>query len=289
MMFSWPQHFRRFLTLTLILGTGAVASAQTLVYENFASTVGLQVNGDAAVVTTADGKVMRLVPAESTQAGTFFTEQKYNVTGFSTVFEFRMTNRGGISNDGSGRIGADGLAFVIQNEGKYEVGEDGGGLGYEGISPSVAVEFDTYFNDGKDPSLAHGGSNHVGINLGGSANSVKTGPVGTNMDDGARWTVWVDYDGTTLEVRMSTNGLRPTDAILTKNLDIAAQVNGDSAYLGFTAGTGGAYSNHDLLGWAYSDTYIPGGLASVPEPGTYALLGLGGMLLLGARRFKRGR
>ena len=156
-------------------------------------------------------------------------------------------------------------------------------------SPSVAVEFDTFFNNSNDPSIGSGGSNHVGISLGGNPDSVLTAPVATNMDDGAKWTVWVDYNGTALEVRMSTNGVRPNDAILTKSLNLSSQVNGDSAFLGFSAGTGGAHTNHDLLGWAYSDSYVPGGLAAVPEPGTYALLGLGGLLLFGARRFRRAR
>jgi len=283
---SWVSPARLGL-LALFASVAATAGAQTLVYNNFGSTVGLQVNGDAAVVTTDDGQVMRLAPALANQAGTFFTEQKFNVTGFSTIFEFRITNRNGIT-DGS-RNGADGIAFVIQNESKTEVGALGSGLGYEGISPSVAVEFDTFFNNSNDPSIGSGGSNHVGISLGGNPDSVLTAPVATNMDDGAKWTVWVDYNGTALEVRMSTNGVRPNDAILTKSLNLSSQVNGDSAFLGFSAGTGGAHTNHDLLGWAYSDSYVPGGLAAVPEPGTYALLGLGGLLLFGARRFRRAR
>lgn len=287
MKMSCHDNLRRLFTLALTLCAGAIASAQTLVYSSFASTVGLQVNGNAAVVTTDDGQVMRLAPAQPNQAGTFFTEQKFNVTGFSTIFEFRITNRNGIT-DGS-RNGADGIAFVIQNEGKTEVGGLGSGLGYEGISPSVVVEFDTFFNPGNDPSITNGGSNHVGISLGGSAASVLTAPVATNMDDGDKWTVWIDYNGTALEVRMSTNGARPSDAILAKNLSLSSQLNGDTAFIGFSAGTGGAHTNHDLLGWAYSDAYIAGGLAAVPEPGTYALLGLGGLLLIGARRLRRAR
>lgn len=274
--------------LALALLAGLTARAQTIVYQNFASTVGLSVNGDAAVVTTDDGKVMRLAPALANQAGTFFTDQKFNVSGFSTIFEFRITNRNGIT-DTSGRNGADGLAFVIQNEGKTQVGSLGSGLGYEGISPSVVVEFDTFFNSGNDPSISNGGSNHVGISLAGDAASVLTAQVDTNMDDGAKWTVWVDYNGTTMEVRMSTNGVRPADAILSKTFSLTTQVSGSTAYLGFSAGTGGAHTNHDLLGWAYSDTFVSGGLTAVPEPGTYALLGLGGLLLLGARRFRRAR
>ena len=62
-----------------------------------------------------------------------------------------------------------------------------------------------------------------------------------------------------------------------------------SAFIGFTAGTGSNYGNHDILNWAYSPSYVVGGISSVPEPGTYALLGLGGLMLLGLRRLKRAR
>lgn len=291
MQMSFPVKFslvsRSFLAILAALALGLAGRAQTVVYANFASTVGLQVNGDAAVVTTSDGKVMRLAPALSNQAGTFFTTSTYNVASFSTIFEFRISNRNGIT-DGS-RNGADGIVFIVQKEGNTAVGGTGSGLGYDGISPSVGVEFDTFFNNGLDPAIGSGGSNHVGIDTGGSVTSLQTAAVATNMDDGDKWTVWVDYNGTNLEVRMSTDGLRPTAAILTRTIDIATLVGNNSAFIGFSAGTGGANTNHDLLGWAYSPSYVVGGLTAVPEPGTYALLGLGGLVLLAARRFRRAR
>jgi Legume lectin domain/PEP-CTERM motif len=273
------------LSLGLLLAQQA--GAQTLVYQNFSSTSGLNVNGDAEVVTTGDGSVLRLAPAVGNQAGTVFTTSTLNVTGFSTVFEFRITDRDGIS-DGS-RNGADGLTFIVQNEGNTLVGGAGASLGYEGISPSVAVEFDTFFNSGLDPAIGSGGSNHVGINKDGSATSIATAPVATNLDDGAKWTAWIDYNGTTLEVRLSPDGLRPGSALLSHTIDIATLAGGSTAFIGFSAGTGGAHTNHDLLNWAYSPSYVVGGITAVPEPGTYALLGLGGLLLIGARRFRRAR
>ena len=54
------------------------------------------------------------------------------------------------SNDG----GADGMAFVLQNLDTGQ-GSTGGGLGYGGgapISPSMAIEFDTWYNGGTDPA-----------------------------------------------------------------------------------------------------------------------------------------
>lgn len=44
------------------------------------------------------------------------------------------------------RIGADGLAFVIQGVSPVSLGNSGSGLGYEGIANSLAVEIDTFHN-----------------------------------------------------------------------------------------------------------------------------------------------
>ena len=43
---------------------------------------------------------------------------------------------------GNQDFGADGIAFVIQPISNDE-GSLGGGIGYAGISPSIAIEFDT--------------------------------------------------------------------------------------------------------------------------------------------------
>ena len=42
--------------------------------------------------------------------------------------------------------GADGFAFVLQNDRRFALGEGGMSLGYGGIANSLAVEFDTYYN-----------------------------------------------------------------------------------------------------------------------------------------------
>jgi hypothetical protein len=50
---------------------------------------------------------------------------------------------------------------------------------------------------------------------------------------------------------------------------------GRSAFIGFTSSTGGAFENHDILNWSYSD---------VPEPGSMLLAGLGLLVIARMRR-----
>lgn len=277
---------RRLRALCLVIA-GALASLLAAVrthaviveFPGFANPGSLVTHGDASIVTTADGQVVRLVPASGNNSGNIWGSVPVNSVTFSTAFEFRITNPGGIS-DGI-EVGADGFTFIVQKEGVNVVGGTGDGLGISGIAPSVAVEFDT-FKNAADPN-----SNHVGIDLNGSINSVTTFNVGTKLDNGTKWTAWIDYDGTNLEVRLANNGVRPGSALLTHSLNIPATLDSNTAYIGFTASTGSAWGNYDILSWTYSDAFIAGGVnvPAVPEPETVALLSLG--LVVTLRRLRK--
>ena len=61
--------------------------------------------------------------------------------------------------------GADGIAFLLQQV-NTSVGTSGGGLGYQGISPSFCVEFDTWRNsNNSDPYY-----NHIAVQKNGNLN-----------------------------------------------------------------------------------------------------------------------
>ena len=68
----------------------------------------------------------------------YFREQVQN---FTTDFTFQI-------NPAAAKIG-DGMTFAIQNKGLTARGGVGGGLGYKGVKPSVAVKFDTSNNSGE--------------------------------------------------------------------------------------------------------------------------------------------
>lgn len=257
-----------FLALLLFAAIAVRGGAQTVAYGDFSNTTGLSLNSAQVV----NGAVL-LAQNQQDRSGSFFTLNSYNIIGFSAAFEFRISSPGGVS-DGIA-AGADGLAFVVQRVGATALGGSGEALGYgarnnvPAIGNSVAVEFDTFKNSW-DPD-----SNHVGIDKNGNLTSIATAGVSTAFDNGTKWSVWVDYNGSVLEVRASQNGIRPTTALLSQSIDIADTIGGSTAFVGFTAATGSAYGKHEVLSFAFSDTYLSGGLTMVPEPSTYALLGLG--------------
>jgi MYXO-CTERM domain-containing protein len=227
------------------------AQATTVMFPNFSTTSGLTLSGSAAIATTSDGAVLRLTPAVEKLSGSAFGTKLIRVQDFSSSFSFRMTNAAGIE-DCNGHVGADGFTFTAQPV-SHSIGSNGGGLGIEGVTPAVTVEFDTFCNAGTtlDPS-----SNHIGVDIDGNVHSVFTTDITPFMNNGSRWYAWIDYDGALLTVRVSPTADRPATPQLSYPIDLKGTLGTDTAYVGFTASTGGGYQNHDVLNWTYFDHYM---------------------------------
>ena len=246
------------VSLLVILLGGLVCCSQSFAaqytYNGFSSTSNLTLNGNAAAINTSDGAVIRLVRAQTSENGNFFSSAAIQAGTFSAFFTFRITNPGGLS-DGYAS-GGDGLVFVVQSV-SNSIGSNGSGIGYGGITNSIGACFDTWMNTGYyDPS-----SNYLGIDVNGNVNhgygSPSTKNVSTNFDDGNIWYAWVDYDGTNLEVRANETGVRPAAADLSRPLDIISYLGQSNAFVGVTASTGAAYENIDILSLTYRDSYNP--------------------------------
>lgn len=255
------------------------ASATTILYNDFSTVAGLQLNGDAAGPVTDDAarKVLRLTPAAAGQSGSAFSTSTVSLASnasFSTAFKFRMTAPAGC--DDFFTCGADGIVFVVQTV-SNSVGGSGGSIGYGGIPNSIGVEFDTWHNG--EPSILDPNSNHVGIDVAGNVQSAVTANIATDMNNGDVWSAWVDYDGSTnlLELRLAEGAAaaRPGSATLSDTLDIASVLGSSDVYVGFTAGTGAAWENHDILSWQFNSTFDPIDTIGAPEPSVLALLAVG--------------
>ena len=216
-------------------------SPATLSYNfpTFPNATGLKLNGTAAIVAPA----LRLVPNTANQSGSAFLTSPIALganSSFTTRFVFRMHGT---------TDGADGFTFAIQGNGNAALGAGGGGLGFQSLANSLAVEFDTAQGTG-DPN-----GNHVAVITGGNvATHLQTFTPAFDMEDGSSQTAWVEYDGpaNTLRVYLAQGivNTRPASAVITATgIDLPALV-GPDGWFGFTAGTGSLSNNHDIEAWS---------------------------------------
>ncbi len=206
--------------------------------------------------TTLDDSRLQLTDGGSDEESTAWYMTPVNIQSFTTDFTFQLSNPA-----------ADGMTFAIQNLGPTALGIYGPGLGYQYITKSVAVKFDLFNNSGE-------GTDSTGIYTNGAIPTlpaIDLSSTGINLHSGDTMAVHLVYNGTVLTMTITDT---VTLAVYTTSftVNIPAQVGGNTAYVGFTGGTGGATSSQKVLTWSYTPGAVTPTVATPTfsvAPGTY--------------------
>ncbi len=217
------------ITLTVNDGTGRTATSTFTVTVNDpnCSTFlpsDFRLNGNA----TVSNNIITLTTATNTQRG-----GAWNVNKIFLDKDFDISSRINLgTNDANG---ADGIAFVLQNQ-SINAGSSGGGLGYQGITPSFAVEFDTWYNGSFEPV-----QDHMAIIANGAAagahNTYAT-PYEVQMEDGQWHNVRFVWTANTKNFQAWYDGVKRFD--ITVDLKATIFNNAEYVFWGLTAATGGS-------------------------------------------------
>lgn len=174
-----------------------------------------------------------LTPAVNTQSGSVWNATKINL---NSPFDFAFNVFLGCTDAN----GADGIVFILQPV-STSVGATGGGLGFEGITPSVGIVLDTWQNSlHNDPA-----EDHISIQANGNlthgsdlAGPVQASPSAINIEDCQWHTLRISWDPVSHSLKTYFDG---TFRLETTVDLIAAIFNNDPwVYWGFSAGTGGS-------------------------------------------------
>jgi hypothetical protein len=225
------------------------AGGTTIDFANgFASTTGLTLNGS---VKASNDSRMQLTDGGLNEAGSVFWNTPINIQAFTSIFTFQLS-----------AAQANGFTFTIQNNSPTALGGDSAGLGYQNIPNSVAIKFNFY-------NYNNEGSDSTGFYTDGEAPvtpTVDISPSGIqlNSDDGI--TATITYDGTTLTLNL-LDGVSGDKFTYSQPINIPQTVGGNTAYVGFTGGSGGLSASQKILSWTYTTQALPP--TFTPAAGTY--------------------
>jgi Cu/Ag efflux protein CusF len=215
--------------------TPTTSAPPTINFASGFSGAGLTLNGNSAY----SGTRLRLTDGGTFEAASAFYTTAVNVQNFTTNFSFQLTNPG-----------ADGITFTLQGNAPTALGANGQNLGYGGIGTSVAVKFDLYNNAGE-------GIDSTGLYINGvipTVPAIDMTSSGVNLHSGDVFNVQMNYNGTALSMTI-TDASNSADTFTTSwTVNIPGIVGGNTAYVGFTGGTGGLSATQDILTWTFAPT-----------------------------------
>jgi hypothetical protein len=227
----------------------------SLAAGGFANHSDLQASG-SALFSEAE-QLLRLTNNSGQTASAFTVQRMGYRGGFTTTFTVRL-------HEGTQPDIGDGFTFTLQEIGPSAlantVGSTDGRLGYQGIGNSVAIKFDVRNNEGET-------DNSTGLFFNGGFPGLPhqdgevnkpLDPMNVNLRSQSTKTITLTYDGVNHVLTETIHDPTPGqtnngDFTTTYNVDIASKLGGDTAFVGFTGGTGGAvYSLQDILSWTYN-------------------------------------
>lgn len=185
-----------------------------------------------------------ITPDLTTQTGAVWYNNPIDLsTSFTIQFDADFGNK-----DANG---ADGMVLVFKDSATPEIGIEGSGLSYSGISgASIAIEFDTYTNGGiGDPTY-----DHTAIISNGSTSHTATtnlaGPIeasaiaGANIEDGVAHAIEVSWDADIQTLYI----IFDCEERLTYTGDIVNDIfsGAPTVYFGFTGSTGALSNLHQI-------------------------------------------
>jgi fibronectin-binding autotransporter adhesin len=204
------------------------------------------VNNTAIASNPINNNVLTLTDNAGGEARSAFFNTPQPIAGANGGFVASFTYQA------SGNAAADGIVFMLHNDsrGLNAIGGTGGGLGYTDenggvpVQPSVGIALNIY------------NGHMIGTNLltNGNANNdvyLPSAPVNPGSGNPIAVTISYNPSTTTGTETLTDTVLNTTFPIQFTNQDLAAILGGNTAYVGFSGGTGGLVATQTISNFTY--------------------------------------
>jgi DNA-binding SARP family transcriptional activator len=233
------------LTLTLVACLAAIVwliatklsqpslTAVPLTRQSFAMNYHEEPYGKGFLGPVTQQGALRLMDGHLGAASSAWLRTKVSLKGLLAHFRFRVANPLGNPN----RL-ADGFAFVLQGQGPNALGSSGGQLGFGGIPKSIGLKLDLFGGDNRlDPATRTWGWLSDGQMADGTVLPLDIG-------NGDVYDVSIEASQGRMTAKITDDG-SGASASISCDLDAADEIGSQTAWAGFTAGTG--------MGWCQID------------------------------------
>ncbi|CAH8333841.1 unnamed protein product [Eruca vesicaria subsp. sativa] len=223
------------------------------VYENFTSQENLHLDASAKVLLPSG--LLQLTNNSDYQMGRAFHKKPIQFTSFSTHFVCALVPKPGVEP-------GHGLTFLVSASLDFSNAQATRYLGAfnASVTHAIAVELDTIWNP--EFNDIKGGNGHVGIDVTNPISIAVAQPsyyskgrnVSLSLLSRNSTQVWVDYDGSMLNVSLAPLDVKkPSLPLLSQRINFSDVFpNRSKLFVGFSAATGNAVSDQYILWWSFS-------------------------------------